>query len=50
MSMSSHFNPNKILRDSTSIFHYILSLMLLLNSRISKTNTKGPHHETRSMQ
>ncbi len=29
MSLSSHFNPNEILRDSKSIFYYILSLIFL---------------------
>ena len=50
MSLSSHFNRKKILRDSTSVFCYILSRIVLLTCNVSKTNTKGPHHETRSMQ
>ena len=40
MSMSSHFNPNKILRDSTSIFHYILSRVVLQTCSVSKTLTE----------
>ncbi len=41
MGMSSHFHPNKILRDSTGLFYYILSRVVRQTYRITKTNTKG---------